>query len=35
MTPASTADLHEITPVATFTQVTGSISTTFGGVPRV
>jgi hypothetical protein len=35
MTPDSTALDQLISPVATFTQVTASVSTTFGGVPRV
>jgi hypothetical protein len=35
MTPDSTAADQLISPVATFTQVTASVSTTFGGVPRV
>jgi hypothetical protein len=35
MTPDSTAVDQLISPVATFTQVTASVSTTFGGVPRV
>jgi hypothetical protein len=34
MTPDSTAVDQLISPVATFTQVTASVSTTFGGVPR-
>ncbi len=35
MTPVVTALSQAISPVATFTQVTASISMTFGGVPRV
>lgn len=35
MRPCVTASSHVIRPVAKRTQVAGSISTTFGGVPRV
>ena len=35
MTPELTASTQPISPVATFTQVTASVSITFGGVPRV
>lgn len=33
--PAATASCHAVRPIAISNQVTGSISTTFGGVPRV
>ena len=33
--PSAAASAHAICPAASLTQVTGSVSTTFGGVPRV
>ena len=35
MRPAVAASVHRSTPVARAIQVAGSVSTTFGGVPRV